>query len=260
VLLAGDSHAEHYAPPLDDLLKKQGMSGHLLNRGSCPPIPDVSLLPYPWSDTLRCRQFSDQIRQALAAHHFDTFVVAVRWDTYTENEWSAPPGDTPDMSLAGQSDGLTPKIAASRRGIETALRALIETLREKGTRVVLLGQVPPFMTDPVRCVAQARRQHKPDSACSIPARAVRERLHYSNDMIRRLAKDYPTVEAFIASDVTCDQTSCSPFLDGMFIYRNVDHLNLEGGRRWAPYLATVPAFSSLSVQDRQKAATGSLLP
>ncbi len=242
VLLIGDSHALHYAPALDEVLKQNGMAGQILARGSCPPLLDVKLFRQGERRS-KCRDFVSELRKLVADNSEVKLVVfAARWALYSEDNWQEAVVQDAPMRLTDNVDRELIGSAASRRVLERSLRRMIGNIVKSGKQVLLLGQIPPYPTRPSSCIARARIYTRPEEPCFAPAPLVRERLAFSNTLLRRLAADFEGVYAFIPSDIVCDDKVCPPFLNGVFLYRDNNHMNAEGAKQLARYLANSPAF------------------
>ncbi len=166
----------------------------------------------------------------------------MRWDIYTEESRSEMSGGK--FGAAHRPYRSEPSGAeASRRVLERSLRRLVGELVAEGRQVLLIGQVPPYPRTPVNCVARAVH-HKDDvSRCFAPAAEVRHRLDFSNKLLLRLASESDAVHTYLPTDTLCDEQLCSLFLNGVFLYRDDDHLNATGAMQFAKQFAHIPVFA-----------------
>jgi peptidoglycan/LPS O-acetylase OafA/YrhL len=254
ILLAGDSHAHHFAATLDALLINTNRTGQLLSRSTCLPLTGVRQLR-AGRERQKCIDFFSEMAHAVNRERgFEVVVLAARWASVTEDTWDEAVTRSTPSRLTDAIDPVVADVAASRRVLERSLRRMIEELRKKGTQIVLMGQVPPFTSDPVSCVGRARMHARQENECFVSAEKVRKRLAFANELLKDLAAEYEGTYSFIPSEVLCDEKSCSPFLNETFIYRDDDHLNVPGAQQLARYLEKLPPFAALQVAHSPRAS------
>jgi peptidoglycan/LPS O-acetylase OafA/YrhL len=242
VALVGDSHAWHYGPALDALLKDEHLSGRMVSRFGCTPFDGVRAIQGD-RELTKCMHFADELAAFLAENKgVKLIVIALRWDFYTQGLRSEAIGKTP-VRLIDDVDRTPGDAEASRRVLERALRRLVASLVADGKQVLLIGQVPPYPRTPVNCVARAIHHGSAVSRCFAPASEIRQRLEFSNNLLLRLAAESGAVHAYLPTDTLCDDQLCSLFLNGTFLYRDDDHLNPAGAKQFAQHLAQLPVFS-----------------
>lgn len=244
VALVGDSHAWHYGPALDAVLKDEHLSGRMVSRFGCTPFNGVRAIQGD-RELTKCMHFADELAAFLAENKgVKLIVIALRWDFYTQDVRSEAIGKTP-VRLIDDVDRTPGDAEASRRVLERALRRLVASLVADGKQVLLIGQVPPYPRSPVNCVARAIHHGSAVSRCFAPAPEVRRRLEFSNNLLVRLAAESDAVHAYLPTDTLCDDKLCSLFLNGIFLYRDDDHLNPTGAKQFAEHFARIPVFSHL---------------
>lgn len=175
-------------------------------------------------------------------------IIAARWANYTMDKPSEAL-ERQTTTRIGEAEALVPgDMETSRRVLESSLRRMIEVVVAAGKQVVLLGQVPPYATSPVACLVRTRQSNGAEQDCFAPARNVRSHLDYSNNLLRSIADASSKVEAFLPSELLCNQELCSPFLNGVFLYRDDDHLSDTGSKQFSQLLANIPAIVNLRVR------------
>lgn len=228
VVVIGDSHAEHLVPGLDRLLKEQGLSGRQLTTSSCPPLYGARIFRGPGKE--HCQDFAPAIRAFLDAHDEVRLVVlAARWAVYSETTWLAHEPFRPQFLVDEHGEILTPQ--SSRRVLKKALENTVEAMTSRGVRVLLMAQVPPLSARRARCVTRARWHDSDESVCYEPSAAALQRTRFSSALITAIAATNDSVDAFIPAQVLCDEALCIPVLDGVFLFRDEDHLNPTGAER-----------------------------
>jgi peptidoglycan/LPS O-acetylase OafA/YrhL len=216
----GDSHAEHLLPLLDLAGRETGSAIALL--GDCPPIfyqgglrryipasPD-----YDASCSLRA-QFFDLLK---SSPDIGFIILAARWSAYLPDTYRSP-GDT----------------RSPARGLELLKEGLEEFVAESaplGRRLVLMGEMPQMLFDPIPCVLlqdiHLWRDRSELAECqamtaSIPRSNFLNRLSATNEVLRSVAANHPDVLTFFPTDKMC-QPDCITSIGGEFLFRDSSHL------------------------------------
>jgi peptidoglycan/LPS O-acetylase OafA/YrhL len=257
VALVGDSHAWHYGPALDALLRDEHLSGRLVSRFGCTPFDRVRAIQGS-RERAKCAQFADEFAEFLTENKdVKLIVVSMRWDLYTEELRFEASGKTP-IRLVDDIDRTPSDAEASRRVLERALRHFVAKLAADGKQVLLIGQIPPYPRTPVNCVARAIHHKRDVSRCFASAPEIRRRLEFTNNLLLRLAAEFDAVHAYLPTDTLCDDRLCSLFLNDTFLYRDDDHLNPTGAKQFARQFAKIPVFAQLHGATVVKASTGEM--
>src|SRR5262245_53884614 len=142
--------------------------------------------------------------------------------------------------LGGRGAHLPPRLDArptsAQRSLEVlrhSLEQTIDFLAARGIQVLLMGEVPLYDRDPIKCVTAAIKEGLGAQGCRISAKAVQERIGATNRMLAELAAAHDNVSFFSPLATMCDEVWCSPVVDHVYLYRDRMHLNRIG----AEYLA-----------------------
>jgi hypothetical protein len=92
----------------------------------------------------------------------------------------------------------------------------------------LLGQVPEFGFDPLRCVTMSIIAGAEIGHCSIARNLVEERLQFVEQAMEKLAAQYEGVQYVSLYRAFCGLERCHPYENGKLSYRDDDHVNLQG--------------------------------
>ena len=244
--LLGDSHAGHFGSAVDIVLRNEHLSGRLVSRFgfACAPFAGVRAM-LDGRELTKCASFPREFAAFLAENkQLKLVIIALRWDTYTREDGSGARGQN-YVKLVDDIDPKPSGANASGRVLERSLRTLVGGLVANGKQVLLIGQVPPYLRTPMNCVAKAVHHESDVSRCFVPVSQVRQQLDFSNGLLRRLAAESDAVHAFLPTDILCDEKSCSPLLNSVFLYRDNNHLNTVGAREFAEHFARIPVFSQL---------------
>lgn len=219
ILLAGDSHAEHFGDFLSVLAADAGKTLNTIQRPGCPALPGVTptyikdgvLKPDP-----KCPQHNTQLYRQL--HRYDYVVLAGYWalsdmkaDRYffTSDAWP---------ELAAES---------SRLSLTAAFREGIEAIIEAGATPIIIQDNP---TAPDKLFQCSRRKLLPfyDEPCEFSAQVLEEQQAHKQALFAELAREYPTLRFIDPNKLICAEGTCTTELDGLPIYRDDDHLNRMG--------------------------------
>ena len=149
---------------------------------------------------------------------------------------------------------------------ETYARALSRDLRAllaSGHEVILVLPVPALNFSPRSCVRLRpveRWMAAPDpESCSVPRARVEASLATSRAIVSKVARDIgnPDLHVVDPVDALCDAKTCRAVIDGHLMYRDDNHLSVDGARYvWtrigpqglrglARYQAATPATAQL---------------
>jgi hypothetical protein len=116
--------------------------------------------------------------------------------------------------------------------MNVGLRETLEHLITKKNRLVFVLDVPELSFDPKSCVDSRPLKLTNDlnKTCAIPRKDFDKRIKEYRDMAMSVLKDYPSIKVFDAAAQLCDQQWCWAIKDGKMLYRDGDHLSLDGAR------------------------------
>jgi hypothetical protein len=216
----GDSHAEHLLPLLD--LAGRETDSAIALFGDCPPIFYQGglrrYIPASPDYDASC---------ALRGHFFDVLksspdigfiILAARWSAYLPDTYKSP-GDT----------------RSPARGLELLKEGLEEFVAESAPlrrRLVLMGEMPQMLLDPIPCVllqdVHLWRDRSELAQCramtaSIPRSTFLNRLSATNEILRSVAAKHPDVLAFFPTDKMCP-SDCITSIGDEFLFRDSSHL------------------------------------
>ncbi len=120
--------------------------------------------------------------------------------------------------------------------------AEIEALLKKGVkRVLLIGPVPEFRYKGGVCLFRAQRYGESPDRCALPRAEVEARRHETMRALQAAAARHPEVRLIDPLPAFCDQTLCRPYVNGVTLYRDDNHLSVPYGADWF-YLQFKEAF------------------
>lgn len=210
-VLWGDSHAEHFAPILEDVGVSEGISFILLD--VCPAAFGGQVFR-EWREEPQYKQTCENRRkQVFSAAKLDpkltTFVLASSW-------WAAA-GVATSKTLKGTGQEL----------LTDGLLEVVSTL-PSDAEIIVLDQLPTFFggTDPASCGASVasgllRRPCGDLGAAAFEASMVYQGAAFPG--LDAIAAQFSNVTVVHPRSHLCEQSSCLTEVRGEFLYRDQSH-------------------------------------
>jgi peptidoglycan/LPS O-acetylase OafA/YrhL len=226
----GDSHADHYTPAMSVLAEKAGMSGRQITVGRCLMLVGYHEMTGTPAMQSACRALREAMLRFVEENPaLQVAVLAQHWSSYTGKAiWQ----DVERIYLLGGNND-TASEQRTREVLQHSLDATLDYFEQRGVHVILLGEVPLFDRDPIRCIVAALRQGKPAQSCRIAASDVQRRVGEANALLADLAARRGNVSFYSPLEAMCDKEWCSPTVDGIYMYRDRMHLNRIGAEHLA---------------------------
>ncbi|WP_428429613.1 acyltransferase family protein [Pararhizobium sp.] len=225
-LVVGDSHMEAIAGELAAIASANGIAGHLLWNGGCPPLLNLERLSGLFSDT--CIKRFARIPEILKTTGIRTVVLHGRWAVY---DTGLPTENEPQRDLYPFSNGIAQK---HREVFQTMLRQTVDEIKATGRRVVIIASVPEAgLNVPLEMTKALMRGGYKDFPIARAAFDARQKdvmpFFESLDAIDGVEILYPHT-------VLCDEKRCRTSAAGNALYIDDDHLNPAGAALIAPLL------------------------
>jgi peptidoglycan/LPS O-acetylase OafA/YrhL len=209
IALVGDSHAGHWAAPLDLMAQEHGWNVVMQVKSSCQPVDGD--LRASWSTeaaVASCRAWGKQVSRSLA--------------------------EDPDIDVVVVSGISRSYISDDPDSVVEQWRAQWRRWIEAGKQVVVIADVPMLgRGDVPACLGAATTI---DDPCSTGASKAD-----SPDPLVAAARGLDGVRLFDPSRFLCGGGSCHAVVGGLPVYGDEAHLNSYFSRTFAPMLAPVVA-------------------
>ena len=112
------------------------------------------------------------------------------------------------------------------------MRKTLDTAINKNKDIIFLIDNPSLGFDPKMCL-YGRPFSKNTSikeTCTISKSLHDKKRKVYKKLVLSILKDYPNVKVLNTEDILCDNENCYGIKDGKILYRDSDHLSLEGGK------------------------------
>ncbi|MFJ2288110.1 acyltransferase family protein [Pseudomonas iridis] len=227
----GDSHAEHFLPLLDGVAKKAGVS-IVLYRGCSPFLGSETVQGYfPLDPTLNnyCRDRREKAVTLInSIPDLNMVILASAWSGYPMRLFTPKEGS----SLVAKA--LTKPVFNAETNthgqplLKEALSTLTEEIDKVGRRIILIGDFPNMTSDPIACALSNERslvrRNCTDRVRYIPKSEFEYRQSQTMSTLRSLKSENPKVDVLIPGDYLCGDKGCTTSIDGVFFYRDTDHI------------------------------------
>jgi hypothetical protein len=120
------------------------------------------------------------------------------------------------------------------------MKSTLERLLAKNKRIIFVLDVPELGFDPKSCVEMRpwRLTERPlKQPCAVARQAFDERNRDYRALVASVLQDFPAVQVFDAAAELCDTQWCWAMKDGQMLYRDDDHLSVQGSLHVARALA-----------------------
>lgn len=219
-LIWGDSHAGAMTPAI---LKAAGTGrpGLLIGSGSCPPLLDFDTGASKKDKLARCHRSNRATLDLISAQHIPLVFMVARWPKYVHRSEYGKEGVFFDPSEPLELEDFSAELS-------TALDATLGELARRGSRVVLVMDVPEIGYDVPHALAKAVMTRSSSNIAPTPE-AVQRRQKLAREVLAAAASR----SGAILIDPTpefCDLSRCTVRKNGIILYIDEDHLTVSGAR------------------------------
>jgi peptidoglycan/LPS O-acetylase OafA/YrhL len=118
----------------------------------------------------------------------------------------------------------------------TLEQQLAPMLRNRNSRVLLVGSVPEFRYKVPECVFRARRYGESLDRCAMRRDDVEKRRVAAMTAVKAFAARHSNIRFADPLDLFCTQDTCHPYDEnGVLLYRDDSHLSVPYGAEWLYY-------------------------
>ena len=232
IALVGDSHSGHYFPAVAEWARQNSFELKFLGVPGCPMLVGEVRIKSLIADEHagQCEKALTTFENNIVANpNVELVVIAQRFDLFLDG-----------ISYEGENrvirfvdpDGKA--IVNHMEYFEERLQETVQTLKEHGKGVVLAGQVPLFR-QVKECDWRPRLMNRQDwqRVCSYDHEFIETWQRQSRGFIQEFARQNQAYyfDPFPHFD--------EPVIDGLNLYRDVDHLSNRGELHIAPFVSEV---------------------
>lgn len=250
-VIMGDSHANHYYWALEAAFAGTDLNLLQLSRGGCPPLAGLNFMNK--GVITPCSETTDAVLDyVLANPDIQTVFIAGRWMAHMTGRDIDDPAD--HVSRESIFVG-TPSTNDGERRMEIFTDTLVDTLDRlvaSGKRIVFLHAVPELPFNARECISWTPNRfvsRVPRASCDYDRRVTDIRSLEFRPQLNTVLELYPTLAQVDPEEFFCDTAVCRARQKNVLLYRDDDHLSLDGAR----WLGTEMAQSVRSVMGPTQA-------
>ncbi|MBS0470512.1 MAG: acyltransferase [Proteobacteria bacterium] len=226
-VVSGDSHADMYDVALDELARRNRVSGYIFSESGCRGyVTDVQA-----GGETNCARRNVEIYKLIRKLRPKALVIIQRWTT---------------ANVARREEASNPTAAHWLAEMHRGLDDLVQLARDSGARIVIVRDTPETSDLIAPNMAKARALGLDDAAGNPPAELVRgaTRAEYraseaaNSEMFAAFSARVPVLFLDPAA-ILCPAERCLTQRGGYPLYRDTHHLSLAGAR------LVMPAFAPL---------------
>jgi peptidoglycan/LPS O-acetylase OafA/YrhL len=129
------------------------------------------------------------------------------------------------------------KIAPGLIEPEKQMSQTLEMLSKSGKHIYVMDDIPAFPFDPEKC-KYGRRFSSSTSKCEMSLSDYQNQKKYYSTILLSALKQNPNVKFIRAHELLCDTKFCTMRADGKLLYRDTNHLNIDGSKYLADKLVS----------------------
>lgn len=239
ILVIGDSHSRPIAKGLIEEIAVMNQPAIVAfsegTSGGCYPLLHVESYDV-FGGSRRCQPGFDNIYAwAVQDSTVKVVVIAARWASRVGKATGFGRVEDGGQFSRGAyiyTDGPL-QVTDNDQVFTFGLQATLVALERAGKRVVFLHQVPEFGFYPPFCGPRPVPiiGWRGSGDCTLPQNVVDERQAAYRHLLAPIQARHPSLKVVDPRPLICDAAQCAMVgSKGRFLYRDDDHLNLEGGR------------------------------
>ncbi len=238
VIVWGDSHSVNVRSAAVAAAEALGAAEFTATFGACPPLVGWSIYE---SGNRRsdCDEQNAAASAIIAGQPQAGVVLAARWMAYNGAGWPRPSRQVLNL----RPEGRPPPSGGYDASLAEVLDEMLARIAT-GRRVLLVGPLPEFLQEAPQCLLRLGTSSRWAETCATP-RAIAELRRV--DFLRAVAAvlpRYPGARVLDPFPLFCDADFCRPDRDGEILFRDSNHLNTAGARRFADRFAADLAWAA----------------
>lgn len=219
IVLAGDSNAGQYTEPMASASNEAGFDLTTATASACP-FADVVSERFGFTD-FACKAKVDQTLAEIVRDRPSLVVVASDSTLYIrDDQWRL-------RDTATGFEAVSPKEKAEV--LQTGLEKVLRTLKQAGIPALVVHVLPHIDgAEPSSCPALRLLLDAADCAGAISHSAAEQQRNLALTAERQAIAAVPGTSGVDFAQQICGPRHCRAFRDGVWMYRDPDHLSVRG--------------------------------
>lgn len=247
IALIGDSHALHSYLGMSEFYKKHNKNVALLGGSGCPPFYGLE------RPSVKCQPIIKYaLDYSISSNKITTIILANRGPRYIEGV-----GTPHETKGNGTKELITfePNLTARTNEdvYEESLKMTLGALTRAGKQVILVIDVPEVDLDPRSCVKirpVTLTEREIRQPCAISKAEYIERSKNYIRVTRKALENFPQLLVWDTPKNFCDDAYCKAMIGEKLLYRDDDHLSVNGSHWLAERFDPEPSQQWIARQDR----------
>jgi len=238
VVIVGDSHSNSLYPGLIEAYRDTSENVMNLGVGGCPPFFDTMFSKKGAQD--RCTAgVNAALTYIEGQKSIKTVILAARGPLYVL-ERGFDESEVEPVAWEIRNTGPAQLRGEPGEIFSAALRRTVDRLLSHGKQVAFMLDIPEMGFPTRQCTDIRPFRFSPISLrtpCAIPRSTVDERNRTYREITLSVLSDFPQVRILDGTKYLCDTEYCYATKDGELLYRDDNHLSVQGSRYVASKLA-----------------------
>ncbi|KZZ55230.1 acyltransferase family protein, partial [Oleiphilus sp. HI0123] len=211
VIIIGDSHANHFVPFMQKIAFDADKSILDYTLDQCIPVFDILWGQNSYKAN-KCHERNRIAREYIESSNLEFVVLAASW-----------PGESTTKLF--DPDRVV-DVERKRNILMDRLDSMISFLEKKEIKVIILEDTPDLGGETPKCPIK-----KVVFDSELDCQVIRPVNVFISDIFENLQKKYPRIQVIKTRELFCKELICEMSLNGVPLYRDDDHLNLEGANQ-----------------------------
>jgi peptidoglycan/LPS O-acetylase OafA/YrhL len=232
----GDSHAAALLPGVIEKTKEHGLITLHASKSSCLPILGLDAV---FIGSSKCADFHQLMVDQISSSGVRHVLIAGAWTAYVKavNSSSVRPA-------AGQAD--EKHVRVSPEVFRDYLSGMVKDLRAKNIHVWIVRQVPWQEEAMAHKLTKLAMEHRDTTGVGLPLEEHLSRQQFVNTVLDELAGEGVTI--LDPTPLMCTDIFCPAQKDGYSLYKDNDHLSVQGAMMLAELFE--PIFDAVGYQSQ----------
>ena len=227
VVLFGDSHAGQWFPTVESALVERGWRLVVLTKSACPVVDSPFFFSAIGRRYRECDVWRASAIEKIRELQPDLVIIGSAQYEFSRDEW--------------------------KNGTDRVLTRLSQSSKF----VLVMRDTPSLGIDPTRCLARSswRLGFLRGNDCKIAVKNDGDQVY---QVLQNSAEKFPNVSTIDMNPFICDEADCRAVRDGVFVFRDDNHLSSTFARRLASdFLNQVESrFGSFATQQANSQKNG----
>lgn len=230
VLIVGDSHSEHLYPGIANAMTSP--SRNVINFGAGGCLPFFNTASFQKGSTDACAKIINRaLTFAMETESVKTIILSSRGPLYLTGKGFHVDGDGEEAHDRALQLINKPEIYSYPEVFKIAMKDTLAQLTAKNKRIIFVLDNPELGLDPKSCIdarpLRLTSKHV-KSPCALSKQSFDARNQEYRSLVFSILKEFPAVLIFDSATELCDENFCWAIKDGEMLYRDDDHLSLQG--------------------------------